>query len=230
MSRQAVSAVESGLSDPSLRVALALARALGMTVEDMFGPAVPALQVVARPVAPLGRKDARVTPGEAGTSRPREECTMLIESSTVTNCSPAARTSRSVRPRHGRISASRLWCRCERFSLPPLPGCGHSQPGRSQAGPGLDSTVRQATQWRGTRIIRSRTARDIATLDYCGQQARPSDDQRGMYMFIMENRRTSPTVAAKGSRFGWPAMASATTRPSRRASGPVIRDPVLERG
>ncbi|HEY1616728.1 MAG TPA: substrate-binding domain-containing protein [Streptosporangiaceae bacterium] len=61
VSRQAVSAVESGLSDPSLRVALALARALGMTVEDMFGPAVPALQVVARPVAPLGGKDARVT-------------------------------------------------------------------------------------------------------------------------------------------------------------------------
>ncbi len=61
VSRQAVSAVESGLSDPSLRVALALGRALGMTVEDMFGPAVPALQVVARPVAPLGGKDARVT-------------------------------------------------------------------------------------------------------------------------------------------------------------------------
>ena len=61
VSRQAVSAVESGLSAPSLRVALALARALGMTVEDMFGPAVPALQVVARPVAPLGGKDARVT-------------------------------------------------------------------------------------------------------------------------------------------------------------------------
>jgi DNA-binding XRE family transcriptional regulator len=61
VSRQAVSAVESGLSDPSLRVALALGRALGMTVEDLFGPAVPALQVVARPVAPLGGKDARVT-------------------------------------------------------------------------------------------------------------------------------------------------------------------------
>jgi putative molybdopterin biosynthesis protein len=61
VSRQAVSAVESGLSDPSLRVALALARALGMTVEEMFGPAVPALQVVARPVAPLGGAGARVT-------------------------------------------------------------------------------------------------------------------------------------------------------------------------
>jgi molybdate-binding protein/transcriptional regulator with XRE-family HTH domain len=37
VSRQAVSAVESGLSDPSLRVALALAQALGMTVEELFG-------------------------------------------------------------------------------------------------------------------------------------------------------------------------------------------------
>jgi len=61
VSRQAVSAVESGLSDPSLRVALALARALGMTVEEMFGPAVPALEVVARPVAPLGGRGVRVT-------------------------------------------------------------------------------------------------------------------------------------------------------------------------
>jgi putative molybdopterin biosynthesis protein len=47
VSRQAVSAVESGQSDPSLRVALALAQALGMTVEELFGaektvPAVPA--------------------------------------------------------------------------------------------------------------------------------------------------------------------------------------------
>jgi len=36
VSRQAVSAVESGQSDPSLRVALALAQALGMTVEELF--------------------------------------------------------------------------------------------------------------------------------------------------------------------------------------------------
>ena len=41
VSRQAVSAVESGLSDPSLRVALALSRALGLTVEEMFGPVTP---------------------------------------------------------------------------------------------------------------------------------------------------------------------------------------------
>jgi putative molybdopterin biosynthesis protein len=61
VSQQAVSAVESGLSDPSLAVALALARALGITVEEMFGPAVPDLQVVARPLAPLGGEGARVT-------------------------------------------------------------------------------------------------------------------------------------------------------------------------
>lgn len=37
VSRQAVSAVESGQSDPSLRAALALAEALGMSVEELFG-------------------------------------------------------------------------------------------------------------------------------------------------------------------------------------------------
>jgi putative molybdopterin biosynthesis protein len=61
VSRQAVSAVESGLSDPSLRVALALARALGLTVEEMFGPRTPAPQVDAQPLAPLGDSGARVT-------------------------------------------------------------------------------------------------------------------------------------------------------------------------
>jgi putative molybdopterin biosynthesis protein len=60
VSRQAVSAVESGLSDPSLRVALALARALGMTVEELFGPGGPVSPVAARPVAPLGGEQARV--------------------------------------------------------------------------------------------------------------------------------------------------------------------------
>jgi molybdate-binding protein/transcriptional regulator with XRE-family HTH domain len=60
VSRQAVSAVESGLSDPSLRVALALARALGLTVEELFGPRSPASPVAARPLAPLGGEHARV--------------------------------------------------------------------------------------------------------------------------------------------------------------------------
>jgi putative molybdopterin biosynthesis protein len=60
VSRQAVSAVESGLSDPSLRVALALARALGLTVEELFGPGGPVSPVTARPVAPLGGDHARV--------------------------------------------------------------------------------------------------------------------------------------------------------------------------
>lgn len=61
VSRQAVSAVESGQSDPSLRVALALARALGLSVEEVFGPSAPNPLVVAREVAPLGGEGARVT-------------------------------------------------------------------------------------------------------------------------------------------------------------------------
>jgi len=38
VTRQAVAGVESGRWDPSLRVALALSRALGLRVEDLFGP------------------------------------------------------------------------------------------------------------------------------------------------------------------------------------------------
>jgi molybdate-binding protein len=60
VSRQAVSAVESGLSDPSLRVAVALARALGLSIEEVFGPDIPAPVVTARPLAPLGEAGARV--------------------------------------------------------------------------------------------------------------------------------------------------------------------------
>jgi putative molybdopterin biosynthesis protein len=66
VSRQAVSAVESGLSDPSLRVALALARALDVTVEEMFGPSTPVRHVPARPVAQLGGPGTRVTLAPVG--------------------------------------------------------------------------------------------------------------------------------------------------------------------
>jgi putative molybdopterin biosynthesis protein len=61
VSRQAVSAVESGQSDPSLRVALALAQALGLTVDELFSSpgAVPAIR--ARPVGPASRSGDRVT-------------------------------------------------------------------------------------------------------------------------------------------------------------------------
>jgi putative molybdopterin biosynthesis protein len=60
VSRQAVSAVEAGHSDPSLRVAFALAQALGMTVEEVFGPADLAPPVAAIPVAPPDRPGGRV--------------------------------------------------------------------------------------------------------------------------------------------------------------------------
>jgi putative molybdopterin biosynthesis protein len=66
VTRQAVSAVESGHSDPSLRVALALAAALGMTVEALFGPGDPADPVLARPVAAASRGGSRVVLATVG--------------------------------------------------------------------------------------------------------------------------------------------------------------------
>ncbi len=66
VSRQAVSAVESGLTDPSLRVALALARSLDMTVEEMFGPSTPAQHVTARRAGPLRGQGVRVTLASVG--------------------------------------------------------------------------------------------------------------------------------------------------------------------
>jgi putative molybdopterin biosynthesis protein len=66
ITRQTVSVVESGVSAPSLRVALALARALGMTVEDLFGPDNPAPLVAASPLAPLGTAGGRVTLAPVG--------------------------------------------------------------------------------------------------------------------------------------------------------------------
>jgi putative molybdopterin biosynthesis protein len=61
VSRQAISAIESGISDPSLRVGIALSRALGLTVEELFGTDDTVVPVAAREVAPLGDKGARVT-------------------------------------------------------------------------------------------------------------------------------------------------------------------------
>src|ERR1022692_2884652 len=66
VTRQAVSAVESGHSDPSLRVALAVARALGLTVEELFGPGDPADPVLARPVAPASGEGSRVVLAPVG--------------------------------------------------------------------------------------------------------------------------------------------------------------------
>jgi molybdate-binding protein/transcriptional regulator with XRE-family HTH domain len=60
MARQTLSTIESGLSDPSLRNALALARALDVTVDKLFEPVSSAPSVAVRPVAPLGSQGARV--------------------------------------------------------------------------------------------------------------------------------------------------------------------------
>ena len=69
VSRQAVSAVESGQSDPSLRVALALAQALGMTVDELFGGEVAVPTVTARLVGASKRSPGdRVTLASIGDS------------------------------------------------------------------------------------------------------------------------------------------------------------------
>ncbi len=66
VTRQAVSAVESGHSDPSLRVAFGLARALGMTVEELFGPGDLGDPVLAQPVAAVDGPGSRVALATVG--------------------------------------------------------------------------------------------------------------------------------------------------------------------
>ena len=66
VTRQAVSAVESGHSDPSLRVALGLARALGMTVEELFGPGDLGDPVLAQPVSAVNGPGSRVALATVG--------------------------------------------------------------------------------------------------------------------------------------------------------------------
>lgn len=61
VTRQAVAGIEAGHWDPSLRVAMALARALSTTVEELFGPLADLPSMEARPLpgpeGPLGRVD-----------------------------------------------------------------------------------------------------------------------------------------------------------------------------
>lgn len=71
VSRQAVSAVESGQSDPSLRVALALASALGMTVDELFGGADAAPTVTARLI-----EASEPGPGNRPAAEPGERVTL----------------------------------------------------------------------------------------------------------------------------------------------------------
>jgi putative molybdopterin biosynthesis protein len=66
VTRQAVSAVEAGHSDPSLRVALGLARALGMTIEELFGRGDPADPVRAQLLSAAGGAGSRVVLATVG--------------------------------------------------------------------------------------------------------------------------------------------------------------------
>ncbi len=95
VSRQAVSAVESGLSDPSLRVALALSRALGLTTEELFGPAIPEPVVSVRPVEALGAPGSRVALAPVGDAL----VALPLSGSTVTRIGFAAAGGRVAGPR-----------------------------------------------------------------------------------------------------------------------------------
>ena len=66
ITRQQVSAIESGRSGTSLQIALALARALGVGVEELFGPIAPVHPVSARPVTPAGEGGSRVVLAPVG--------------------------------------------------------------------------------------------------------------------------------------------------------------------
>jgi len=66
VTRQALSAVESGHSDPSLRVALAVSRALGLAVEELFGPGDPAELVPAVAIGAVGGPGSRVALAPVG--------------------------------------------------------------------------------------------------------------------------------------------------------------------
>jgi putative molybdopterin biosynthesis protein len=95
VSRQAVSAIETGLSDPSLRVALTLSRALGLTVEELFGPAIPEPSVPVRELAPLGGEGSRVSLAAMG------------EDFVALPLSGAAVTRAGFTPAGGRVSGPR---------------------------------------------------------------------------------------------------------------------------
>lgn len=68
ISRQAVAGLEAGRWNPSLQVALDLARALGMSVEELFGPGEPPPPIdvsVLSETAPLSRLDLAMVGGRA---------------------------------------------------------------------------------------------------------------------------------------------------------------------
>ena len=116
--------------------------------------------------------------GEAGSRRPRDECTHDIESSTVTNCSPDAWTSRSVRPRQGRISDSVPGSTCERLSLVAM--CTVSrQPRRAASVTGVSgvAAAKLPPRPRNTEARPSRMARIASTVS-CPDARRHGEAQR----------------------------------------------------
>jgi putative molybdopterin biosynthesis protein len=135
VSRQAVSAVESGQSDPSLRVALALAQALGMTVEELFGAEGTVAAVSARLVEPA---DGTASPasseraaGRTGAGSPAVARVALAPMGESFVAMPLAGPTVS---RAGFLPAGGI--------LADVPGRSSDRPGETRAGPGIDPTRR----------------------------------------------------------------------------------------
>ena len=113
VTRQPVSAFESGVSDPSLRVAMALAGALGMTVEDVFGAGEPGDPVLARPVAPAGpgTRVALATVGDTFVALP-----LHAETTAATGFGAAG----GLIPRHSGTPPSRAAARASEVPVRPI--------------------------------------------------------------------------------------------------------------
>ncbi len=153
ISRQAVSAVESGVSDPSLRVALALAHALGMTVEELFGPGSPAPLTAVSPVAPLPRAGGRVALAPVG------------DRLVALPLTGATATRAGFLPAGGRAAPEDPRSRPARHQPGPADRTAAAHPARGRLRPGAAAdrgTARPARPAGGLRLVAVRQQRGAA--------------------------------------------------------------------
>ena len=181
-------------------------------------------RVVAAPVRPSRsvsvaqgaprRCRRRSRPRSAGAWRPvkavrARRARPTCESSTVTNCSPPAWTSFSVRPRVGRISAVSPQVRCDRLSLVEIctvrAALRHRVPRDVGVGRGVHEVAAEADEHVGVAVAQGANAvdgveavlagrveaelglqrveevlgRDVPRCPSCGRPARWSDRARG---------------------------------------------------
>ncbi len=137
VSRQAVSAVESGQSDPSLRVALALAQALGMTVEELFGAEGTVAAVSARLVEPAnGTASPASSEGAGGRPGAGSPAVARVALAPMGDSFVALPLAGPTVSRAGFLPAGGI--------LADVPGRSSTRPGETRAGPEIDPARRVA--------------------------------------------------------------------------------------